>query len=128
MYSVKNAVVESLRHRHAVDHDASEVDALHSTRADGVRVRHGRRGDNRWRQQLERDEELNLGRYRDREQRVVPLDVDPRVLRKCGIDPDIYSGFAFGLGLDRVAMIRYGIPNIRLLFDNDERLLRQVTR
>jgi phenylalanyl-tRNA synthetase alpha chain len=54
--------------------------------------------------------------------------VDPRVLRNCGIDSDVYSGFAFGLGLDRVAMIRYGIPNIRLLFDNDERLLRQVDR
>jgi phenylalanyl-tRNA synthetase alpha chain len=52
--------------------------------------------------------------------------VDPRVLRNCGIDPAVYSGFAFGLGLDRVAMIRYGVPNIRLLFDNDERLLRQV--
>jgi phenylalanyl-tRNA synthetase alpha chain len=52
--------------------------------------------------------------------------VDPRVLRGCGIDPRIYSGFAFGLGLDRVAMIRHDIPNIRLLFENDERLLRQV--
>ena len=52
--------------------------------------------------------------------------VDPRVLEKCGIDPDRYSGFAFGLGIDRVAMIRYDIPNIRSLFDNDERLLRQV--
>jgi len=52
--------------------------------------------------------------------------VDPRVLRKCGIDHQVYSGFAFGMGLDRVAMIRYGIPNIRLLFENDERLLRQV--
>ena len=52
--------------------------------------------------------------------------VDPRVLRNCGIDPDRYTGFAFGLGVDRVAMIRYGIPNIRTLFDNDERLLRQV--
>jgi len=52
--------------------------------------------------------------------------VDPRVLSGCGIDPKIYSGFAFGLGIDRVAMIRYGIPNIRQLFDNDERLLRQV--
>jgi phenylalanyl-tRNA synthetase alpha chain len=52
--------------------------------------------------------------------------VDPRVLRNCGIDPATYSGFAFGMGLDRVAMIRYGIPNIRLLFDNDVRLLRQV--
>ena len=52
--------------------------------------------------------------------------VDPRVLASCGIDPAVYSGFAFGLGVDRVAMIRYGIPNIRMLFDNDERLLRQV--
>lgn len=52
--------------------------------------------------------------------------VDPRVLAGCGIDPDRYSGYAFGLGIDRVAMIRYGIPNIRLLFDNDERLLRQI--
>ncbi|HEX3529003.1 MAG TPA: phenylalanine--tRNA ligase subunit alpha [Thermoanaerobaculia bacterium] len=52
--------------------------------------------------------------------------VDPRVLSRCGIDPERYSGFAFGMGVDRVAMIRYGIPNIRLLFENDERLLRQV--
>jgi phenylalanyl-tRNA synthetase alpha chain len=48
------------------------------------------------------------------------------VLAGCGIDPAVYSGFAFGLGVDRVAMNRYGIPNIRLLFDNDERLLRQI--
>ena len=52
--------------------------------------------------------------------------VDPRVLRECGIDPDVYSGYAYGLGVDRVAMIRYGVPNIRQLFENDERLLRQV--
>ncbi len=52
--------------------------------------------------------------------------VNPRVLQHCGIDPAVYTGFAFGLGIDRVAMIRFGIPNIRLLFDSDERLLRQV--
>ncbi len=52
--------------------------------------------------------------------------VDPRVLDECGIDPERYSGFAFGMGSDRVAMNRYNIPNIRTLFDNDERLLRQV--
>lgn len=52
--------------------------------------------------------------------------VDPRVLANCGIDPDRYSGFAFGLGLDRVAMNKFGIPNIRSLFESDERLLRQV--
>ena len=52
--------------------------------------------------------------------------VDPRVLAACDIDPDRYSGFAFGMGVDRVAMNRYGIPNIRTFFENDERLLRQV--
>jgi phenylalanyl-tRNA synthetase alpha chain len=53
--------------------------------------------------------------------------VDPRVLAGCGIDPAVYSGYAFGMGVDRVAMNRWGIPNIRLLFDNDERLLRQIS-
>ncbi len=52
--------------------------------------------------------------------------VNPRVLEMCDIDPRRYSGFAFGMGVDRVAMSRYGVPNIRMLFDNDERLLRQI--
>jgi phenylalanyl-tRNA synthetase alpha chain len=52
--------------------------------------------------------------------------VDPRVLEGCGIDPDRYSGFAFGIGLDRVAMNQWRLPNIRSLFESDERLLRQV--
>ncbi|MCH9649906.1 MAG: phenylalanine--tRNA ligase subunit alpha [Deltaproteobacteria bacterium] len=52
--------------------------------------------------------------------------VDPRVLSGCGIDPERYSGFAFGLGIDRVAMIRFGIPNIRMLFENDLRVLGQI--
>jgi phenylalanyl-tRNA synthetase alpha chain len=51
--------------------------------------------------------------------------VHPRVLRNGGIDPEKYSGFAFGLGLDRLAMVKYGIPDLRLLFDNDLRFLRQ---
>lgn len=51
--------------------------------------------------------------------------VHPNVLRNCGIDPEIYSGFAFGMGIDRVAMVKYEINNIRLLFDNDERFLKQ---
>ena len=54
--------------------------------------------------------------------------VDPRVLENCGIDPNEYSGFAFGGGTDRIAMTRYGMPNIRMLFENDERLLRQIHR
>ncbi len=52
--------------------------------------------------------------------------VDPRVLSGCGIDPDRYSGFAFGLGIDRVAMIRFGIPNIRMLFEYVLRMLGQI--
>jgi phenylalanyl-tRNA synthetase alpha chain len=51
--------------------------------------------------------------------------VDPRVLRACELDPERYSGFAFGCGLDRVALLKYGLPDLRLLFGGDERLLRQ---
>lgn len=51
--------------------------------------------------------------------------VDPNVLLACGVDPERYTGFAFGWGLDRLAMIRYGIPDLRLLFESDLRLLEQ---
>lgn len=51
--------------------------------------------------------------------------VHPNVLRGCGIDPDVYSGFAFGLGLDRLTSIKYGITDIRLFFENDIRFLKQ---
>ena len=51
--------------------------------------------------------------------------VHPKVLRMSGIDPDIYSGFAFGMGLERVAMQRYGITDLRLLFENDMKFLKQ---
>jgi phenylalanyl-tRNA synthetase alpha chain len=53
--------------------------------------------------------------------------VHPQVLRNCGIDPEEWSGFAFGLGLDRMAMIKFDIPNIRTLFENDLRVLQQFT-
>ncbi len=51
--------------------------------------------------------------------------VHPDVFTHCGIDPEKYTGFAFGLGVERVAMLRYGIPDIRLLFENDPRFLAQ---
>ena len=51
--------------------------------------------------------------------------VNPKVLENCGIDSNIYSGFAFGLGIERIAMIKYGIPDMRILFDNDIRFLKQ---
>lgn len=51
--------------------------------------------------------------------------VNPRVLEMCGIDPTVYSGFAFGIGLERITMLRYGIKDMRLLYEGDERFLRQ---
>ncbi|MEN0006514.1 MAG: phenylalanine--tRNA ligase subunit alpha [Bacteroidota bacterium] len=51
--------------------------------------------------------------------------VDPNVLQNCGIDPDRYSGFAFGMGIERQAMLLYKIDDIRLLFENDVRFLKQ---
>jgi phenylalanyl-tRNA synthetase alpha chain len=51
--------------------------------------------------------------------------VHPRVLESCGIDPEEYSGFAFGIGLDRITTTRYKISDIRLLFENDMRFLSQ---
>lgn len=51
--------------------------------------------------------------------------VNPIVLKNCGIDPTIYSGFAFGIGIERCAMLKYGIPDMRILFENDVRYLKQ---
>jgi phenylalanyl-tRNA synthetase alpha chain len=51
--------------------------------------------------------------------------VDPAVLENCNIDPEEYSGYAFGIGIDRLAMLRYQIPDIRLLYENDVRFLSQ---
>jgi phenylalanyl-tRNA synthetase alpha chain len=51
--------------------------------------------------------------------------VDPAVFRNVGYDPEVYTGFAFGLGLERIAMLKYGISDIRLFFENDIRFLRQ---
>lgn len=51
--------------------------------------------------------------------------VHPKVLKNCGIDPEIYSGFAFGLGVERTAMGRFGIDDLRLLYENDVRFLKQ---
>ncbi|GAA0075806.1 phenylalanine--tRNA ligase subunit alpha [Clostridium sp. CTA-5] len=51
--------------------------------------------------------------------------VHPNVLRNCGIDPEVYSGFAFGFGVDRMVMLKYGIDDIRLLYESDMRFLNQ---
>ena len=51
--------------------------------------------------------------------------VHPNVLRNCGIDPQVYSGFAFGMGIDRITMIKYEIEDIRYMYENDMRFLKQ---
>ena len=51
--------------------------------------------------------------------------VHPNVFRAVGYDPEQWTGFAFGMGIERIAMLRYGIPEIRLFLENDVRFLRQ---
>jgi phenylalanyl-tRNA synthetase alpha chain len=51
--------------------------------------------------------------------------VDPNVLDNCGIDSSVYTGFAFGMGIERITMLRYGIKDLRLFFENDVRFLKQ---
>jgi len=50
--------------------------------------------------------------------------VHPKVLQNAGVDTNVYQGFAFGLGIDRLAMLKYGIPDLRAFFDSDLRWLR----
>ena len=49
--------------------------------------------------------------------------VHPNVLRNCGLDPDEYQGFAWGMGIDRIAMLKYGMPDLRAFFEADLRWL-----
>ena len=51
--------------------------------------------------------------------------VHPEVLKNCNIDSEVYTGWAFGLGADRLTMLRYGINDLRLMFENDLRFLEQ---
>ena len=51
--------------------------------------------------------------------------VDVNVLKGVGIDPDVYTGFAFGIGVERVAMLKYGVDDIRLFYENDMRFINQ---
>lgn len=54
--------------------------------------------------------------------------VNRKVLENCGVDPDKYTGFAFGMGIERIAMLKYGVNNIKALFENDVRLLEQFAK
>jgi phenylalanyl-tRNA synthetase alpha chain len=54
--------------------------------------------------------------------------VDPNVLNNCGIDPKKYTGYAFGMGVERIAMLKYGVKDLRLFFENDVRFLKQFDK
>ena len=68
--------------------------------------------------------ELKLGNYGDWLEILGCGMVHPQVLRNCGIDPDKYQGFAFGTGIERLAMLKYGIPDLRTFFEADLRWLK----
>jgi phenylalanyl-tRNA synthetase alpha chain len=51
--------------------------------------------------------------------------VDPNVLKSCGIDPEVYSGFAFGMGVERITQLKYKVNDLRLYSENDVRFLQQ---
>jgi phenylalanyl-tRNA synthetase alpha chain len=68
--------------------------------------------------------ELKLGNYGDWLEILGCGMVHPNVIKACGLDPDVYQGFAFGMGVERVAMLKYGIPDLRTFFESDLRWLR----
>lgn len=68
--------------------------------------------------------ELKLGNYGDWLEIAGCGMVHPNVLKNCGIDPDKYQGFAFGMGIERIAMLKYGIPDLRTFFEADVRWLK----
>ncbi len=71
-----------------------------------------------------RDGQIRLGEGEDWMEILGCGMVHPNVLRNCGIDPDVYQGFAWGIGIDRIAMLKYGMPDLRAFFENDVRWLR----
>ncbi len=70
------------------------------------------------------DGELKLGNYGDWLEILGCGMVHPHVLKACGLDPEVYQGFAAGLGIERIAMLKYGIPDLRTFFESDLRWLR----
>jgi phenylalanyl-tRNA synthetase alpha chain len=54
--------------------------------------------------------------------------VDPNVLKNCGIDSKKYTGYAFGMGIERIAMLKYGVKDLRLFYENDQRFLQQFNQ
>ena len=75
------------------------------------------------------DEVVVTGTRNETDVRHLPMTisvVNRKVLENCNIDPDEYVGFAFGVGLERIALLKYEIDDMRLLYENDKRFLEQV--
>ncbi|MEI9982299.1 MAG: phenylalanine--tRNA ligase subunit alpha [Aliidongia sp.] len=68
--------------------------------------------------------ELKIGNYGDWLEILGSGMVHPKVLANCGIDPNEYQGFAFGMGIERIAMLKYGIPDLRIMYESDLRWLK----
>ncbi|MDP9128220.1 MAG: phenylalanine--tRNA ligase subunit alpha, partial [Pseudomonadota bacterium] len=68
--------------------------------------------------------ELKLGNFGDWLEIAGCGMVHPNVLKNCGLDPETYQGFAFGMGIERIAMLKYGIPDLRTFFEADARWLK----
>ena len=69
--------------------------------------------------------ELKIGNFGDWLEVLGCGMVHPKVIANCGLDPAVYQGFAFGMGIERIAMLKYGIDDIRLFYENDQRFLKQ---
>ena len=115
-----------------VDHEVSMVD-LKSTLFQFARAYFGEDAEIRFRPSYfpftEPSAEVDMRMQVRGEMRWVEMGgcglVDPAVFEQVGYDPDQWQGYAFGLGIDRIAMLKYGISDIRMLFENDARFLRQ---
>lgn len=115
-----------------VDHEVSMVD-LKSTLVQFARAYFGEDAEIRFRPSYfpftEPSAEVDMRMQVRGEMRWVEMGgcglVDPAVFEQVGYDPDQWQGYAFGLGIDRIAMLKYGISDIRMLFENDARFLRQ---
>ena len=68
--------------------------------------------------------ELKIGNYGEWLEILGCGMVHPKVLANCGIDPDEYQGFAFGMGIDRITMLKYGLPDLRIMYESDLRWLK----
>ena len=123
--ALKTSVSEALDARHQVLAGAALVEKLASDRADiSLPVREGPLAEGRIHPVSQVTDEIRIGEG-DQWLEILGCGmVHPNVLKNVGIDPTRYQGFAFGLGIDRIAMLKYGMPDLRAFFSADLRWLK----